>query len=166
MMRSRFLGCFILLLSFRFIIAIEGEYYEFPAGHKVVAAIHGEKVVAPHGAPEYVKKAIAAANDIVGKPYRRGGGHGTVKDTGYDCSGAVSSVLIQAGLLKEAMASAQFMNYGKPGPGEWLTVYARKGHVFLVIAGIRFDAQGEGDFPEARWTIEARRSKGSVLRHP
>jgi hypothetical protein len=165
-MRPRFLSGLVLVLFLRFVVAADGEYYQYPAGHKVVAKLHGTKVVPPQGAPEYVKKAIAAANEIVGKPYRRGGGHGVVKDTGYDCSGAVSSVLIQAGLLKEAMASAQFMNYGKPGAGEWLTVCARKGHVFLVIAGIRFDAQGEGDYPEARWTIEPRQSKGGVLRHP
>src|SRR5690606_597821 len=48
------------------------------------------KAYPPANAPIEVQKAIWAGNEIVGKPYKYGGGHARVKDTGYDCSGTVS----------------------------------------------------------------------------
>ena len=55
---------------------------------------------APDQAPDAVKQAIWAANQIVGMPYRLGGGHklGFV-DHAYDCSGTVSFAMHGAGLL-------------------------------------------------------------------
>src|SRR3712207_7908855 len=44
-------------------------------------------------APPQVHAAIFAANAIIGKPYRYGGGHAKVVDTGYDCSGTVTFAL-------------------------------------------------------------------------
>ena len=38
------------------------------------------------------------------------------------------------------------MSWGKPGKGNWITVYANAGHVYMEVAGIRFDTSGrEGD---------------------
>src|SRR4051794_37129042 len=48
------------------------------------------RAVAPSGAPSAVKRAIAAANRIDGRPYVWGGGHIRFTSNGYDCSGAVS----------------------------------------------------------------------------
>src|SRR5205085_2255556 len=48
---------------------------------------------APSRAPAAVKAVIWAANQIRHKPYKWGGGHGSWKDTGYDCSGSVSYAL-------------------------------------------------------------------------
>ena len=31
------------------------------------------------------------------------------------------------------------MSWGEPGKGKWVTIYANDGHVFLEVAGIRFD---------------------------
>ena len=53
--------------------------------------------VAPAGAPPEVVAVIAAANEIVGKPYKYGGGHGDWDDSGYDCSGSESYALHGAG---------------------------------------------------------------------
>ena len=36
------------------------------------------------------------------------------------------------------------MNYGDEGPGEWITIYANPGHIFMVVAGLRFDTSGRG----------------------
>src|SRR4051794_9367245 len=44
---------------------------------------------APSNAPDSVKSAIWAANQIRHKPYVWGGGHGSFSDSGYDCSGTV-----------------------------------------------------------------------------
>ena len=55
--------------------------------------------IAPAGAPPEVVAVIAAANEIVGKPYRYGGGHGDWEDSGYDCSGSESYALHGADLV-------------------------------------------------------------------
>ena len=68
-----------------------------------------------------------------------GGGHGKWQDTGYDCSGSVSFALAAAGLLDAPLASGPLMSWGEAGKGKWVTIYANDGHVFLEVAGIRFD---------------------------
>ncbi len=59
-------------------------------------------------------------------PYRFGGGHQNWQDTGYDCSGSVSFALHGAGLLDTPLASYDFYNWGEPGPGQWVTIYATR----------------------------------------
>lgn len=119
-------------------------------------------------APFKVRRAVAAANRLLDKPYKFGGGHAVLNDTGYDCSGATSYVLREAGLLEGQLTSSEFFNYGKRGKGDWITVYARKGHVFLVIGGLRFDTGGAGGNGESgpRWKPQPRRVDGHVMRHP
>jgi hypothetical protein len=74
-----------------------------------------------------------------------GGGHATVEDSGYDCSGAVSYALIGVGLLDAPLPSSAPMDYGETGPGQWITVHAHGGHAFLVIAGLRFATPRDSD---------------------
>ena len=65
------------------------------------------------------------------------------------------------------------MRYGQPGPGRWITVYANTGHVYLVVAGLRFDTS-RYDTPGApnagesgpRWRLGPRPSTNFVVRHP
>ena len=76
----------------------------------------GRTAVAPAGAPPQVVDAIAAANRITRKPYRYGGGHGRFRDSGYDCSGAVSFAMHGAGLLASPLDSTGFMR-GAGGAG-------------------------------------------------
>ncbi len=73
----------------------------------------------PRDAPDRVRGLIAAANEIVGKPYRWGGGHGQLADSGYDCSGAVSYALIGARLLPTPLSSALFAGALPAGAGRW-----------------------------------------------
>jgi hypothetical protein len=94
----------------------------------------------PAAAPRPVRRLIRAANRIAGLPYEWGGGHARLIDDGYDCSGAVSYALIKAGLLEGTRTSGSFRHWGARGRGEWLTVYARNGHVYLEVAGLRFEA--------------------------
>jgi hypothetical protein len=120
----------------------------------------------PVEAPPAVQAAIAAGNRISGLPYRRGGGHARQIDTGYDCSGSVSYVLREAGLMEDSMPSKGFRRYGRPGEGEWISLYAKNGHVFLVVAGLRFDT-GWNDASEGpRWSTRSRPASGCVIRHP
>ena len=120
--------------------------------------------VAPEDAPEPVKRVIQAANAIAKFPYKWGGGHGAWRDNGYDCSGSVSFALAGAGLVKAPMTSGGFVNYGEEGPGEWITIYANNGHIFMIVAGLRFDTSGRGR-EGTRWQANARGAGGFAVRH-
>jgi len=95
---------------------------------------------APENAPAAVKRAIAAGNQLISKPYVWGGGHGqplTELASGYDCSGASSYMLYGVGAFGTyALDSTQLESYGRAGPGGWITVYANSGHAFIDVAGI------------------------------
>jgi hypothetical protein len=138
--------------------------YQYVPGK--TATTEGDYAVAPEGAPEQVQAAIAAGNQIVGAPYRRGGGHGRSDGGCYDCSGAVSYVLRNAGLLRDSMPSKGFRRYGHSGAGEWISVWAEDGHVFLTVAGLRFDTGWHGNTEGPRWTTKSRPARGYVMRHP
>ena len=97
------------------------------------------RAAAPKNAPLQVKRAVWAANQLCLKPYRYGGGHKSFDDHGYDCSGTISYVLAAAGVIASPMSSTEFRSYGERGTGKWITVYAREGHTFAVIAGLRLD---------------------------
>jgi len=125
---------------------------------------------APAAAPDAVKQAIWAANKIIGRPYRYGGGHGRgFVDRGYDCSGAVSVALHGADLLDSPLDSTSFMSWGERGAGDWITVYSNPGHAYAVIAGLRLDTSAAGD-PSGgkgpRWRPNLRSSRGFKARHP
>jgi peptidoglycan hydrolase-like protein with peptidoglycan-binding domain len=120
---------------------------------------------APAGAPPQVQQIIAAGNQIASKPYKYGGGHGKWDDTGYDCSGSVSFALHGAGLLDEALPSGSFVDWGDAGPGQWVTIYANGGHMYMVVAGLRFDTSGRSK-SNTRWQTEQRSSSGYTVRHP
>jgi cell wall-associated NlpC family hydrolase len=134
------------------------------------ATVIAGKAYPPVDAPIEVKEAIWAANEIVGKPYKYGGGHAKVKDTGYDCSGTVSYALLGGGLLEGTpLDSSSFMKWGDPGQGDWVTVYTNPGHAYVVIAGLRLDTSAAGD-PSGnsgpQWRPVLRSSKGFKARHP
>jgi cell wall-associated NlpC family hydrolase len=125
---------------------------------------------APIAAPQEVKDAIAAANEIIGKPYIYGGGHNAkFLSRGYDCSGTVSYALHGADLLPRPLDSSSFMKWGAKGPGLWFTIYTNPGHAFAVIAGLRLDTSAAGDPSGAkgpRWRPVLRSTKGFTARHP
>src|SRR5918999_3431475 len=88
------------------------------------AVIQNGRVIAPASAPIRIKRVIAAANQIVEKPYRWGGGHrpfGRQLDTGYDCSGAVSHALYGGRVLPAPPPSWGLMRWGESGAGSWVT---------------------------------------------
>ena len=126
--------------------------------------------LAPPDAPRQVRKAINAANRIRFKPYIWGGGHRRWKAKGYDCSGAVSYVLHAAGLLKKRpMTSGDLARrWGSPGVGQWITVYANRGHTYAVIAGLRWDTSAVGESLRRgtgpRWRATARTSGGYTVK--
>ena len=127
--------------------------------------INGEACV-PSSVPSSVKNAIAAANSINHLPYQFGGGHGR-ECYGLDCSGTVSHVLRNSGLLDGSTTSKAFRDYGKSGAGKYITIYARDGHVFMTICGLRLDTTSGGSgHVGPRWMTKPRNIAGFKMRHP
>ncbi len=122
----------------------------------------------PSGVPIAIARAISAGDRIAHLPYLYGGGHGSFNDSGYDCSGSVSYVLHGAGLLHVPLDSSQFMGWGAPGPGRYITVYANPGHAYMTIRTshgvLRYDTTGMDD--GSRWDGTLRPSNGYTVRHP
>jgi cell wall-associated NlpC family hydrolase len=125
---------------------------------------------APASAPQEVKDAIAAANEIIGKPYVYGGGHNArFTSRGYDCSGTISYALHGGDLLSSPLDSGSFMKWGAKGAGTWITIYTNPGHAFAVIAGLRLDTSAAGDPAGGkgpRWRPVLRSTKRFTARHP
>ena len=121
--------------------------------------------VAPRSAPPAVKAVIAAGNTIAREPYKWGGRHGAWQDDGYDCSGSVSFALAGGGLLDAPLNSSGFMNWGGKGSGDWITIYTNHGHMFMVVAGLRFDTSGRGS-RGSRWQASMRSTGSYKVRHP
>ena len=132
-----------------------------------LATLRGTAALAPASAPTAVKRVIAAANHIRATPYVWGGGHLSWVASGYDCSGSVSYALHGGKLLESPLVSGSFMTWGEPGPGKWITIYANKAHVYMVVAGLRFDTGGDiAGETGPRWHAEPPYPNGFVVRHP
>ena len=133
---------------------------------------------APAEAPPQVQAAIVAANKLVDKPYKYGGGHAKVEDSGYDCSGTISYALLAAKALRSPLDSTSFMRWGLKGKGTWITVYSNPGHAYAVIAGLRLDTSAYSvpsrvsrRYPTAtqkgpRWRPTSRPARGFNVTHP
>jgi hypothetical protein len=130
---------------------------------------------APRQAPVAVKEIIAAGNQIVGKPYVYGAAHGVpLSEVGpaYDCSSSVEHLLYGARLLPVTYGapSSALEAFGAPGIGRWVTLYANSDHVFMYVAGLRWDthdAAGPGDGSSGMgWHPMVRSAAGFVARHP
>lgn len=126
----------------------------------------GGNAKVPEGAPAAIAAIIGSANAIARFPYVYGGGHGSFVDTAYDCSGSVSYALAGAGLLDAPLTSGGLGDWGEPGPGRWITIYANEGHVFMTVAGVRYDTSGRSGVFGSRWNASSRGTKGFKVVHP
>jgi hypothetical protein len=128
----------------------------------------GGLAIAPVDAPPAVQDVITAGNEIARLPYRYGGGHLAYEDTAYDCSGSISFVFAAAHLLNGTVVSGQLENWGDPGPGKWITVFANAGHTFMYVAGLRFDTVALAE-TGSRWSnrpADEPDLKTFSIRHP
>jgi hypothetical protein len=130
---------------------------------------------APAGAPPAVRGIVAAGNQIAGKPYTYGGGHGTPLDevaSTYDCSSSVEHLLYGARLLPVGYdaPSGTLESFGRPGPGRWVTIYASADHVFMYVAGLRWDTHNAAGSDDGSagigWHPLVRDAAGFIVRHP
>jgi peptidoglycan hydrolase-like protein with peptidoglycan-binding domain len=121
--------------------------------------------IAPEDAPDVVKQVIAAGNEIAKKSYKYGGGHGRWNDSGYDCSGSVSYALHGGDLVNRPAPSSGYFGWGEAGEGQWITIYTKASHMFMVVAGLRFDTSGRSR-AGTRWQADMRDTSGYRARHP
>jgi hypothetical protein len=129
--------------------------------------LQGEHAFGLNSLPLLVHKMLAAGNQLQQKPYIWGGGHRNLEDYGYDCSSAVSYLLIKAGLLGRVLNTRSLASYGEPGPGRFVTLWVKPGsHVFMTICGLRLDTTGGSVSQGPRWRTAARSCAGFVPRHP
>ena len=126
----------------------------FVAGERaILSSQDGHLALVPAGAPATVQAMVVAGNELQNLPYGPGGHPDPLGAREEDCSSTVNYVLYRAGIrpLVEIVAdnplAQDYADWGTPGPGRWVTIYATDvptPHVFIVIAGLRLDTSYAG----------------------
>jgi hypothetical protein len=107
----------------------------------------------PSGAPTSVQAMLVAGNELQALPYGPGGHPDPRGAREEDCSSTLNYVLYRAGIrpIAEIVAfnplAQDYVRWGTPGAGRWVTIYATSAptaHVFVVIAGLRLDTSHHG----------------------
>jgi hypothetical protein len=113
----------------------------------------GHVALIPAGVPATVQAMVVAGNELQELPYGPGGHPDPLGASEEDCSSTLNYVLYRSGVrpLQEIVAdnplAQDYVNWGDPGPGRWVTIYATDtptAHVFIVIAGLRLDTSHDG----------------------
>ena len=113
----------------------------------------GHVAMIPAGIPAVVQAMLVAGNELQDLPYGPLGHPDPLGATQEDCSSTVNYVLYRAGIrplaeiLKDNPLAQDYVGWGEPGPGRWVTIYATgspTAHVFIVIAGLRLDTSHDG----------------------
>ncbi len=141
---------------------IPGERAELAPGDGHVALV-------PAGVPATIQAMVVAGNELQDLPYGPGGHPDPLGAYEEDCSSTVNYVLYRSGvrplaeILRDNPLAQDYVSWGAPGPGRWVTIYASAGptpHVFIVIAGLRLDTSHDGtdegpnrDEDGPRWRI-------------
>lgn len=115
-----------------------------------------------------VKQVYVECGDLAGVPYVFSGGHNPqflpslsfgngigAPGAGYDCSSGASTALRAGGLLAIPRApvpldTAQFLTWGQPGLGRWLTVWVRNDSVEQHM-GLEFSIATSGFYAKRWW---------------
>jgi len=107
----------------------------------------------PEGVPTTVQAMVVAGNELQELPYGPDGHPDPRGALDEDCSSTVNYVLYRSGvrpieeIVKDNPLAQDYVNWGDPGPGRWVTIYATDvptPHVFIVIAGLRLDTSHNG----------------------
>ncbi len=142
-------------------------YYQWVPPTILPLYFNGRYAYAHDSHPAAVHRVVAVANELVEKPYKLGGGHKVLFDSAFDCSGSISYVLYRCQLLDRPLNSSEFIRYGLPGLGIYVTVYVKAcHHVFMEVCGLRFDTSGSQSGEGPRWRVNGRSREGFYPRHP
>jgi hypothetical protein len=127
---------------------------QFVAGVRaMLSPSDGHRALIPAGAPAVVQAMIVSGNELQDLPYGPGGHPDPRGALEEDCSSTVNYVLYRAGvrpiseIVDDNPLAQDYVHWGMPGPGRWVTLYATTtptNHVFIVIAGLRLDTSHNG----------------------
>ena len=125
----------------------------------------------PAQAPTVMQAMVIAGNELQDLLYGPDGHPDPLGAPDEDCSSTVNYVLYRSGIrplaeiLRENPLAQDYVGWGDPGPGRWVSIYsttAPTDHVFIVIAGLRLDTSFNGtdvgpnrDESGPRWRILA-----------
>lgn len=125
---------------------IAGERAELSPGDGHVALV-------PAATPSVVQAMIVAGNELQDLPYGPGGHPDPRGALEEDCSSTVNYVLYRSGvrpieeIVRENPLAQDYVGWGTPGPGRWVTIYSTTAptpHTFIIIAGVRLDTSHNG----------------------
>jgi hypothetical protein len=113
----------------------------------------GHLALVPAQVPSAVQAMVVAGNELQDLPYGPSGHPDPRGAYSEDCSSTVNYVLYRSGvrpigeILRENPLAQDYVHWGEPGPGRWVTIYATTSptdHVFMTIAGLRLDTSHNG----------------------
>jgi hypothetical protein len=126
----------------------------FVAGERAMLAPgDGHVALVPAGVPAIVQAMVVAGNELQELPYGPSGHPDPRGALDEDCSSTLNYVFYRAGarpiseIVKDNPLAQDYVHWGAPGPGRWVTIYATTSptdHVFVVIAGLRLDTSHNG----------------------
>ena len=126
----------------------------FVAGERAMLAPgHGHVALVPADVPATVQAMVIAGNELQALRYGPGGHPDPRGAAEADCSSALNYVLYRAGvrpieeIRRQNPVAQSYLQWGLPGPGRWVSIYAAttpSDHVFAVIAGLRLDTSHNG----------------------
>jgi hypothetical protein len=113
----------------------------------------GHVALVPAGVPAIVQAMLVAGNELQELPYGPDGHPDPRGAVDEDCSSTLNYVLYRSGvrpiseIVRDNPLAQDYVHWGAPGPGRWVTIYATNSptdHVFVVIAGLRLDTSHNG----------------------
>jgi Transglycosylase SLT domain len=126
----------------------------FIAGDRAeLAPEDGHLALVPAGVPATVQAMVVAGNELHELPYGPDGHPDPRGAFQEDCSSTVNYVLYRAGvrpiaeIVSNNPLAQDYVRWGAPGPGRWVSIYAATSptpHVFIVVAGLRLDTSHNG----------------------
>lgn len=124
-----------------------------PGEQAALSPTDGHLALIPVGAPAVVQAMVIAGNELQELPYGPAGHPDPRGAASEDCSSTVNYVLYRSGvrpiaeIVRENPLAQDYVDWGDPGPGRWVTIYATTvptDHVFIVIGGLRLDTSHDG----------------------
>jgi hypothetical protein len=113
----------------------------------------GHVALVPTQAPPVAQAMVIAGNELQDLPYGPTGHPDPRGAYSEDCSSMLNYVLYRSGvrpiaeIVRQNPLAQDYVHWGDPGPGRWMTIYAATiptNHVFVVIAGLRLDTSHHG----------------------
>jgi transglycosylase-like protein with SLT domain len=150
--------------------ALTASPVQFIAGAQAaLSPSDGHQALIPVGVPPVVQAMLVAGDELQGLPYGPDGHPDPRGALDEDCSSTVNYVLYRSGvrpigeIVNENPLAQDYVHWGLPGPGRWVTIYATTtptNHTFMTIAGLRLDTSHDGtdtgpnrDEDGPRWRI-------------